>query len=125
LSEWIVEAGLGKWQLFAALIVLYVVLGFFVDGISMIYLTLPVLYPVIVAAGFDVIWFGVVLTILIEMGQITPPVGLNLFTIQGISGGRPLREVVLGSAPFVFVMLVDILLLAFFPDLALWLPSLM
>ena len=79
--------GLGKWQFFVALVVLYLVLGCFVDGISMIYMTLPVLLPVVKAFGFDLIWFGVILTVLIELGQITPPVGLNLFTIHAISGG--------------------------------------
>ncbi|MBI3993041.1 MAG: TRAP transporter large permease [Candidatus Lambdaproteobacteria bacterium] len=125
MSQWIVDMQFSKWALFLAMVVLYIILGFFVDGISMIYITLPVLFPVVVAAGFDVIWFGVVLTILIELGQITPPVGLNLFTIQGISGGRPFGEVVLGSTPFVFLMLIIIALLVFFPGLALWLPSLM
>jgi tripartite ATP-independent transporter DctM subunit len=125
MSEWIVSLEFSKWMLFLALLLLYVLLGFFVDGISMIYITLPVLFPVIVAAGFDVIWFGVVLTILIELGQITPPVGLNLFTIQGISGGRPFSEVVIGSTPFVFLMLLTILILSFLPQVALWLPSLM
>lgn len=123
LSAWIVSLAFSKWMLFAVLVLLYIVLGFFVDGISMIYVTLPVLFPVIVAAGFDVIWFGVVLTILVELGQITPPVGLNLFTIQAISGGRPFSEVVLGSVPYAFIMLMMILLLVIFPGLALWLPS--
>jgi len=123
MSQWIVDMEFGKWSLFLAMVILYVILGFFVDGISMIYITLPVLFPVVQAAGFDIIWFGVVLTILIELGQITPPVGLNLFTIQGISGGRPFSEVVLGSTPFVFLMLVIIAALVFFPGLALWLPS--
>lgn len=123
MSQWIVDMEFGKWSLFVAMVILYIILGFFVDGISMIYITLPVLFPVVQSAGFDIIWFGVVLTILIELGQITPPVGLNLFTIQGISGGRPFSEVVLGSTPFVFLMLVIIVALAFFPGLALWLPS--
>ena len=125
ISDWIVTLELSRWVLFAALILLYVVLGFFVDGVSMIYITLPVLYPVVIAAGFDPIWFGVVLTILIELGQITPPVGLNLFAIHGISGGYPFSDVVIGSIPFVLLMLVTILLLAVFPDLALWIPSTM
>jgi len=125
MSQWIVDLGLSRWMLFAALVVLYVILGFFVDGISMIYITLPVLFPVVVAADFNIIWFGVVLTILIELGQITPPVGLNLFTIHGISGGYPFGDVVRGSVPFVFLMLLMILLLAVFPEIALWLPSTM
>lgn len=124
-SEWIVGMHLGPMMLFLALVVLYLFLGCFVDGVSMIYITLPVLFPVVIAAGFDPIWFGVVLTILIELGQITPPVGLNLFTIHGISGGAPFSEVALGSIPFVFVMLFMILLLAAWPGMALWLPSTM
>ena len=125
ISEWVVGMELSWWHLLFALVILYLFLGCFVDGVSMIYITLPVLYPVVVQTGFDPIWFGVVLTILIELGQITPPVGLNLFTIHGISGGAPFSEVVKGSVPFVFIMLATILLLALFPGLALWLPSTM
>ncbi|MBM3490168.1 MAG: TRAP transporter large permease subunit [Alphaproteobacteria bacterium] len=122
-SEWIVGLELSRWMLFLALVVLYLVLGCFVDGVSMIYITLPVLFPVVVQAGFNPIWFGVILTILIELGQITPPVGLNLFTIHGISGGYPFSDVVIGSVPFVLVMLFTILLLCFWPALALWFPA--
>ena len=107
----------------AILVILYTVLGCFVDGISMIYMTLPVLLPVIKAFGFDLVWFGIILTILIELGQITPPVGLNLFTIHAISGGYSFSDVVKGSFPYVFLMLFVILLLCFFPQIALWLPA--
>ena len=122
-SEWILALGLSKWVFFCALVVLYLVLGCFVDGISMIYMTLPVLIPVIKAFGFDLIWFGIILTILIELGQITPPVGLNLFTIHAISGGRSFTDVVMGSLPYCFLMLLVILLLCIFPEIALWLPT--
>jgi tripartite ATP-independent transporter DctM subunit len=125
LSGFIVGLGFSKWPLFAAIVVLYIIMGCFVDGLSMIYITLPVLYPVIIAAGFDLLWFGVIVTILIELGQITPPVGVNLFTIQAISGGRPFSDVALGALPFAVIMLVMIVLLAFFPAIALWLPSLL
>ena len=89
----------------------------------MIYMTLPVLLPVIKAFGFDLIWFGIILTILIELGQITPPVGLNLFTIHAISGGHSFSDVVIGSFPYCFLMLFVIALLCFFPEIALWLPT--
>ncbi|MGE0769755.1 MAG: TRAP transporter large permease, partial [Hyphomicrobiaceae bacterium] len=125
ISEWVLSLGLGKWQFFLVLVVLYLALGCFVDGISMIYMTLPVLLPLIKSFGFDLIWFGIVLTILIELGQITPPVGLNLFTIHAISGGASFSEVVKGSIPYVILMLIMILVLAVFPDLALWLPTTM
>lgn len=122
-SEWVLALGLSKWVFFCALVVLYLMLGCFVDGISMIYMTLPVLLPVIKAFGFDLVWFGIILTILIELGQITPPVGLNLFTIHAISGGRNFSDVVLGSLPYCFLMLLVIFLLCIFPEIALWLPT--
>ncbi|TXL71620.1 TRAP transporter large permease [Vineibacter terrae] len=124
-SEWIMGLGLGKWEFFVALVMLYIVLGCFVDGISMIYMTLPVLLPVVKAFGFDLVWFGVVLTVLIELGQITPPVGLNLFTIHAISGGHKFAEVAIGSTPYVALMLLVIAMLAFWPEIALWLPNTM
>jgi tripartite ATP-independent transporter DctM subunit len=124
-SEWVMGMGLGKWQFFVALVVLYIVLGCFVDGISMIYMTLPVLLPVVKAFGFDLVWFGVILTVLIELGQITPPVGLNLFTIHAISGGAKFSEVAAGSAPYVALMLLVILMLCVWPEIALWLPTTM
>ncbi|MFV0298778.1 MAG: TRAP transporter large permease, partial [Hyphomicrobiaceae bacterium] len=112
ISEWILALGLSKWVFFAALVVLYIALGCFVDGISMIYMTLPVLLPLVKAFEFDLIWFGVILTILIELGQITPPVGLNLFTIHAISGGYSFTEVVKGATPYVVLMLLMVLVLA-------------
>ncbi|MBY0323035.1 MAG: TRAP transporter large permease subunit [Reyranella sp.] len=124
-SEWVMGLGLGKWQFFVALVVLYLVLGCFVDGVSMIYMTLPVLLPVVKAFGFDLVWFGVILTVLIELGQITPPVGLNLFTIHAISGGAKFSEVAAGSTPYVGLMLLVILLLCLWPEIALWLPTTM
>ncbi|MFN0163355.1 MAG: TRAP transporter large permease [Burkholderiales bacterium] len=125
LSEWVLSLGLSKTEFFLMLVVLYIVLGCFVDGISMIYMTLPVLLPIIKVVGFDLIWLGVIITILIELGQITPPVGLNLFTIHGISGGAKFSEVVAGSFPYVFLMLAVIAMLWFWPEIALWLPTTM
>ena len=124
-SEWVLTLGLSKVEFFLMLVVLYVILGCFVDGISMIYMTLPVLLPIIKVIGFDLIWLGVIITILIELGQITPPVGLNLFTIHGISGGAKFSEVVAGSFPYVFLMLAVIAALGFWPEIALWLPTTM
>src|SRR5262245_46222185 len=124
-SEWIMGLGLGKWEFFIALVVLYIVLGCFVDGISMIYMTLPVLLPVVKAFDFNLVWFGVILTVLIELGQITPPVGLNLFTIHAISGGHKFSEVAAGSAPYVLLMLLVIMLLSLWPGIALSLPNTM
>lgn len=124
-TGWIVNMGLSKWTFFAVLCILYIVLGTLVDGISMVYLTLPILYPSVVAMGFDPIWFGVVLTVLIEMGQIHPPVGLNLFTIHAIAKGHSFSDVVMGSAPYVGLIFLMLIILALWPGLATWLPKMM
>ncbi len=122
-SEWMLALGLSKWAFFAAIMFLYLVLGCFVDGLSMMYMTLPVLLPVIKFMEFDLVWFGVVMVVIIEVGQITPPVGLNLFTIHGISGGAKFSDVSAGSFPYVILMLFMIAVLAVWPELALWLPQ--
>jgi len=103
---------------------LYIFLGCFIDGMSAMILTLPTVLPILATLGFDIIWFGVILTILIEVGMITPPMGLNLFVIQGISG-RSLTDVILGSIPFFLIMLGGIALFTAFPSLILWLPTLL
>ena len=123
LTAWVVDLGLSKWILFAIVTVLYIFLGCIIDGVSMMVLTLPILYPIIIAAVFDPIWFGIALVILIELGNVTPPVGLNMFVIHGISGGRPIGEVIWGSLPFGILMLVVLALIGIFPGLVSWLPS--
>lgn len=125
ISEWMLSLGLSKWSFLAAAVLLYLVLGCFVDGLSMMYMTLPVLLPVFKALEFDLVWLGVIIVIVIEIGQITPPVGLNLFTIHAISGGARFSEVANGSLPYVVLMLAVIVMLALWPDLALWLPRTM
>ena len=105
------------------LFAMYFVLGMFFDGISIMIITLPVVYPVIVNIGYDPIWFGVALMILIEVGLLTPPVGLNLYVIHGISKQRPFSEVAIGAAPFFVVMLVGLVIITVWPELALWLPG--
>jgi C4-dicarboxylate transporter, DctM subunit len=123
-SEWVVSLDLSHWALLAVIAMLYITLGMLVDGISMMLLTLPVLYPVVINAGFDPIWFGVILVTLIEVGQITPPVGMVLFVIQGIARCS-IGEVSRGALPFVLLFLVGLVLMALFPETATWLPSLM
>jgi tripartite ATP-independent transporter DctM subunit len=102
--------------------VMYVVLGCLVDALSLMLLTLPVVHPVMKAAGFDPVWFGVVLVILLEVGLVTPPVGMNLFVIQGMAE-TPLGIVGWGAFPYVVLLLLGVLLLTLVPDLVLWLPS--
>jgi tripartite ATP-independent transporter DctM subunit len=106
------------------IILLYLILGMFFDAISMMVLTLPFVLPLIKSAGFDPIWFGVILVILIEMGLLTPPVGINLFVLQGVTGAH-LMMVVRGSYPFVILQGLVIILLTYYPQIALWLPATM
>jgi len=121
LTEWVVGLGLPRLAFLLAVTALYLVLGCIIDSLAMIVITVPLLHPVLLAYGVDPVWFGVVLVILIEMGQITPPFGINLFVIQSIGGGR-FEEVAAGTAPYVALMGVMILLLIAFPGLALWIP---
>ena len=125
LVEAVGEAGLPRWLVFAAIALLYIVLGMFIDSISMMVMTLPVLFPLVVATGFDPIWFGVVLVILIEIGLITPPVGVNLFVLKGLGHDVSMRDIVLGVVPFAAVMLVVLVLLYLVPGIATWLPETM
>jgi len=110
------------WVIFFFICFMYLILGCFMDAISLMLLTLPVVYPVMLSLGYDPVWFGVVLVILLEIGLITPPVGMNLFVIQGMAR-CPLSSVAQGSFPFVMIMLAMIFLLSLYPSLALWLPS--
>ncbi len=117
LVSWMVGLGFSKWGFFIIVCVIYLILGCFVESNSMQYLTLPVLFPVIVEYGFDPIWFGVVLVILLELGQITPPMGINLFVIQGIDKETPLIEIIKGVLPYLAIMVLMIVLLCVFPGL--------
>lgn len=124
-SQFLASLGLGPFPFFCALVLLYLVLGMFIDGISMMLLTIPLLYPTVLASGFNGVLFGVILVVLIELGQLTPPMGLNLFAIQSISGGVSLGRIASASAPFAVLIVLLCFLLYFFPGLALWLPAYM
>jgi C4-dicarboxylate transporter DctM subunit len=124
LTDFIRGLGLSQAQMLVAVVLFYLVLGCFMETLSMMITTIPIVAPVMFALGFDPIWFGIVMVILLEMALITPPVGLNLFVVQSLRSGGSLTDVMAGSLPFVIAMLLMILLLAFFPGLATWLPSL-
>ena len=97
-------------------------LGLFLDGISIIVMSLPITLPLATMAGFDPVWFGVYLVIMVELAQVTPPVGFNLFVIQGLTG-HPIGRVALAAMPFFFLMCLAVLILTIFPGIALWLPN--
>jgi len=120
-AEFVSSLGLSSFMLIVALIVFYLILGCFLDGFSMIVMTLPIVMPIVKAAGFDPIWFGVFLVLVVEMAQITPPVGFNLFVIQGLTDDG-LGYIARVTLPFLSIMVFFTMLLALFPDIALWLP---
>lgn len=115
---------LSPYALLFVLSLFYIVLGLFLDGVSIVVMSLPITFPLAIAAGFDPIWFGVYLVIMVEMGQITPPVGFNLFVIQGLTG-TPIGKVAQYSLPFFFLMALGVVLLAVFPEIVLVLPNLL
>jgi tripartite ATP-independent transporter DctM subunit len=123
-AESIVAMNLPRWELLAAILVLVVVLGFFLPPVSIILMTAPIILPPLRAAHFDIIWFGVVMTIVMEMGLIHPPVGLNLFVIRNVAPDISLSEVIWGTLPFVLLMMLAVFLLCFVPEISTWLPNL-
>ncbi len=122
LAEWIGSLGLSDFALIIALMVFYVILGCFLDGISMVVLTMGVLMPTIQKAGIDPIWFGIFIVLVVEMAQITPPVGFNLFVLQGMTG-RQLPYIAKVSMPMFFLMIGAVMLVYFVPGIVTWLPT--
>ena len=122
LAEFIGGLGLSPFMLMVALAVFYVVLGCFLDGISMVVLTMGVILPTVQAAGFDLIWFGIFIVIVVEMAQITPPVGFNLFVLQGMTK-KDIAYIARVTMPFFLLMCAMVLLLWFFPGIATWMPG--
>ncbi len=123
LVDFVTHLDLSPMATLLAIILFYIVLGCFMDTLAMLITTAPLIVPIVVALGFDPLWFGVVLIVLCEMGQITPPFGMNLFVVQSIRGRGNFMDVVYGALPFCLGLLVLIGLLIAFPQLALWLPK--
>jgi C4-dicarboxylate transporter, DctM subunit len=122
-AEWIVALDLSRWVLLTAILVMVVVLGFFLPPVSIILMTAPIILPPLKAAHFDLIWFGVIMTIVMELGLIHPPVGLNLFVIKSIAPDIPLKDVIWGVMPFVALMILSVVILCMFPGIATWLAT--
>lgn len=122
-AESIVALSLSKWALLTVILLMVVVLGFFLPPVSIILMTAPIILPPLKAAGFDLIWFGVVMTIVMEMGLIHPPVGLNIFVIKNIAPDIPLKDIIWGVIPFVGLMMLAVLMICIAPGIATWLPD--
>jgi len=122
MAAWISTQGFESWQLIAVLTVLFIILGCFLDGISMVVLTASVILPSVRAAGIDLLWFGIFIVLVVEMAQITPPVGFNLFVLQGLTG-KDMFYVAKAALPFFMLMVVAVALIWFFPEIVTYLPS--
>ena len=125
LGEGLQGLGLGPYATLAVIILAYVVMGMFMDGLSMLVISIPIVFPVVTSLGFDPIWFGVIAVIVIEMGMITPPVGLNVFVVRGVAQDVPLTTVFRGVMPFLLAMILGLLLIILMPQIALLIPNTM
>jgi tripartite ATP-independent transporter DctM subunit len=121
-TELFARSGLSPTELILAIIVFYLILGMFMESLSMLIATVPLIMPTVIAAGIDKVWFGILMMILMEAALLTPPIGINLFVVQGTRESGPVKDVIIGAIPFVLTMMFMALLLVIFPNMALWLP---
>jgi C4-dicarboxylate transporter DctM subunit len=124
LAGWISGLSLPPVSVMVLIIVVYLILGCVIDAMSMILLTIPIFYPVATALGFDPVWFGILIVLVVEMAMITPPVGMNVYVVSGITRDVPMQTIFKGILPFVIIEACFVALLVAFPQIALFLPSL-
>lgn len=122
LSEWLVGLQVSRYVIFAGIVVMYALLGCVMLGLAMVTFTIPIVFPAVVALGFDPIWFGIIIVKVVELSQITPPIGVNLYVIKGVAKDIPITEIIRGCAPFMIADLLTITLFVVFPDIVLFLP---
>jgi len=122
LSGWIAALGLNRYIVMSMLVVVYIILGCFMEGLAIMVLTIPIVFPMVLDMGFDPIWFGIIITLVMEMSLITPPVGINVFIISGVAKDVPMYTIFRGILPFWFAMLACIIVIIIFPQIALFLP---
>ncbi|HUT70905.1 MAG TPA: TRAP transporter large permease [Desulfatiglandales bacterium] len=123
LSTWVVGLPIPPWAVMIVVMFFFLIGGCFMDALGMIMLTIPIFYPVAIALGYDPIWFGVVIVLVTELGVITPPVGINVYVVSGIARNVPLEVIFKGAIPFVLTLLTYVIIMVFFPQIALFLPS--
>jgi tripartite ATP-independent transporter DctM subunit len=124
-SGWIASLPLGPTAILFVIIGMYLILGCLLDSLAMILLTIPIVFPIVSALGYDPVWFGIIVVMVVELGLITPPIGMNVFVIKGIARDVPLETIFRGVTPFIIAQVILILILIAFPQIALWLPSTM
>jgi C4-dicarboxylate transporter, DctM subunit len=125
ISDWITTLPLGRTAILLVILAMYFVLGCLLDSLAMILLTIPIVFPIIKSLGYDPVWFGIIIVMVVELGLITPPIGMNVFVIKGIARDVPLETIFRGVTPFIVAQVILILLIVAFPQIALWLPSTM
>jgi tripartite ATP-independent transporter DctM subunit len=125
LNTFIVSLSLTPVELLIAVVILYTILGMFLETLSMMVLTVPIIAPVLFQAGYDPVWVGILIVIMMELGMITPPVGMNLFVVQGLRKRGKIHDVIIGATPFMVAMLLLVIIISIWPELVLWLPRAM
>ena len=125
MSSWIAGLPLGKTMILVVILLAYVVLGCLLDALAMILLTIPIFFPIVMALGYDPVWFGIIIVMVVELGLITPPIGMNVFVIKGMVADVPLYTIFAGVTPFIVAQCILIAILVAFPEIALWLPNTM
>jgi tripartite ATP-independent transporter DctM subunit len=123
IGNYIVSLNLTRTELLIAIVIFYLILGCFMETLSMMVATVPITTPLMIKAGYDPVWCGILIVILMETAMVTPPVGINLFVVQGVRGRGQLHDVIVGSAPFVVTLILMIALISVFPQIVLWLPQ--
>ena len=123
LAALVSDMELNRWVVLLIINIVLLVMGMFLPPVSIIVMVTPILLPLIITQGFDPIWFGIIMTINMEIGLITPPVGLNLFVLKGIAPHIPLNQILIGSAPYIVVMGLAIALFSVFPEIVLFVPE--
>jgi len=122
-NNYITSLGLSPMELLIVVVIFYLILGMFMETLSMMVATVPIIAPLLIKAGFDPVWFGILVVVLMETAMITPPVGINLYVVQGVRKRGRIDDVIIGTAPFVLTMLAMIVALILWPEIALWLPQ--
>jgi len=125
LATWVVGLGLSPMAVMALIIMMFIVLGCFMEGLSILILAVPIIFPIVLQLGFNPVWFGIIITITMEMSLITPPVGVNVFVLSGVAKDIPMSTIFKGVFPFWLSMLICIILLMIFPEIVLFLPGTM
>jgi TRAP-type C4-dicarboxylate transport system permease large subunit len=118
----VTSLNLAPWMVFGMIFAILILIAYALEELSVMIIMLPILFPLVTGLGFDPVWFGIVMIVWLEMGFITPPVGINLFVIQGVARGSRMRDIATGATPFVLLLILMVVILFLVPDVALWLP---